>query len=189
MAPEKTEIAYQVCVPLDVEDVELVKQGKQRKQGHKCCGGCCDMRRAVIIVNTINIVLIVIGTIMLIIAHNSNVHLEKIYNDDEVKSQVETAMAAVQKMPLGALIAFEILQIVVYAAGIVGALRYNIYLVGVSMAGYCFAIAVNLMTLNIFGLICPAFFAYPHLFFIQEVRKGIMSKENYYNEEMSCCCV
>ena len=27
------------------------------KQGHKCCGGCCDMRRAVIIVNIVNICL------------------------------------------------------------------------------------------------------------------------------------
>ena len=34
---------------------------RHEKQGHNCCGGCCDVRRAVSIVNLINAVLLLIG--------------------------------------------------------------------------------------------------------------------------------
>jgi hypothetical protein len=35
------------------DDDEIENSIRSTKQGHKCCGGCCDMRRAVIIVNII----------------------------------------------------------------------------------------------------------------------------------------
>ena len=30
---------------------------------------------------------------------------------------------------------------------------------------------------------------YVHISFVREVRRGIMTRENYHNEEQSCCCV
>jgi hypothetical protein len=41
-----------VRAKLFTED-EIENSIQSQKQGHKCCGGCCDMRRAVIIVNII----------------------------------------------------------------------------------------------------------------------------------------
>lgn len=41
----------------------------------------------------------------------------------------------------------------------------------------------------VFGLIIIVLFAYPHIMFIIEVKKGILTKETYPREEFSCCCV
>ena len=37
--------------------------------------------------------------------------------------------------------------------------------------------------------VCTALFLYPHIGFIMEVKKGIMTRETYPREEFSCCCV
>jgi hypothetical protein len=41
----------------------------------------------------------------------------------------------------------------------------------------------------VFGLAIIALFAYPHVMFIVEVRKDILSRETYPREEFSCCCI
>ncbi len=41
----------------------------------------------------------------------------------------------------------------------------------------------------VIGLIITALFMYPHIGFIIEVRRGIMTRETYSREEHSCCCV
>ena len=41
----------------------------------------------------------------------------------------------------------------------------------------------------VFGLAIIALFAYPHIMFIVEVRKGILTRETYPREEYSCCCI
>jgi hypothetical protein len=193
--PEKTETAYQLDdgAVLPVEGVDLMQQEgsklvtRHNKQGHTCCGGCCpgcgnrcccDMRRAVIIVNIINIVIIVLGMMTKFSGYNIT------YDDDQVAAEME----AYRNEPLGLFIAFGTLHILLSAAGIVGALRYNVYLVAIAAAAYCFACVMALVALNPYGLLYPGFFAYPHFFFIKEVREGTMSKENYHNEELSCCC-
>jgi uncharacterized membrane protein YecN with MAPEG domain len=153
------------------------------KQGHKCCGCCCDTRRAVIIVNLVNIVLLMIGMIVLIVAHNKVSPDD--YSDDKVKSQVQTF----ENVPLAALIAIPIVLMLCCVAGIVGANKYNIYLVGSAAVAYCVVFIMDLIAVNIVGAIIAALFAYPHFVFIHEVRRGIMSNETYHIEEQSCCCV
>ena len=39
----------------EVEEGQVMGMPARTKQGHMCCGGCCDMRRATMIVNYINI--------------------------------------------------------------------------------------------------------------------------------------
>jgi hypothetical protein len=41
----------------------------------------------------------------------------------------------------------------------------------------------------IISVIYTAILIYPHIGFILEVKKGIMTKETYAREEFSCCCV
>jgi hypothetical protein len=48
---------------------------------------------------------------------------------------------------------------------------------------------MSLVAVNPIGLVLAALFAYPHFFFIKEVRSGIMSEANYVNVNQSCCCV
>jgi len=102
-----------------------------------------------------------------------------------------------------------VLWIVFGAGAVVGALKYNVQLVGL-YALYlvaCLITDVTLMvnTCNDFEgsgkqchfngapivveVIFVAINIYPSIGFIVEVRKGIMSKETYPREEYSCLCV
>jgi len=154
------------------------------KQGHKCCGSCCDMRRAVIIVNIINAVLLTMGIFSVLAARHMSSQVDAV-DDDELANALEEF----NSLPIAALLVIQISKILVSILGIFGAIRFNIYMVGIAMAAYVFDAVFALIGLNIAGLLFAGFFAYPHGFFIKEVRAGIMSKENYPNEEYSCCCV
>jgi hypothetical protein len=158
------------------------------KQGHAFCGGCCDVRRAVIIVNIIYVTLVSIGLVTMgsfMAATSASSSLT--YDDDEVRE----AMAAFDEEDLFMVvtIALAAIRIIVNGLGIYGAVTYNIWLVGFSLLVYCFEFVMGAVDGNRIGLLMVALFAYPHFFFIKEVRSGIMSEANYVNEKQSCCCV
>lgn len=160
------------------------KQQKQPKLGHNCCGRCCDMRRAVIVVNIVNLVLVAMGLFSVLAARAASANADQV-DDDELSSALEEF----RSLPLGAFLAIQITKIVLSVVGIVGAVKFHQIMVGLSMAAYAFDAVAALIGLNVVGLLYAGFFAYPHGFFIKEVRDGIMTKENYPNEEFSCCCV
>jgi hypothetical protein len=167
------------------------------KQGHSCFGCCCDMRRAVIIVNIFVVILYVASMIFVAIAvpatKNSD-NADPDYSDSEINSA------------LVGVIVSSLIGILFSMFAIFGAIRYNIWLVGANIAyliiSFIAVISVNVAASNsnpdytynvwfnvVFGLIIRALFIYPHVMFIREVRSGIMTKENYSEEEQSCCCV
>jgi hypothetical protein len=96
---------------------------------------------------------------------------------------------------------------VVFAiAALVGAMKYNIWLVGSNVIWLLVNYGVDVYsiiddnkdttTVDI-GFYIPvmvvngcimAVFVYPHIGFILQVRSGIMSATNYPREEHSCCC-
>ena len=57
---------------------------QQEKQGGKCCGCCCDYRRAVIVLACISIVLGILG-----LASNPNQQNNNNINDDELEQEIE----------------------------------------------------------------------------------------------------
>jgi uncharacterized membrane protein len=154
------------------------------KQGHSYCGSCCDSRRAVIIVNIINVCFASLGLLALggVMAASS-----QSYDDDEVQAAFSSLSETNASM--GVMIALIAVKLVCNGVGIYGAMTYNIWMVGVSLAVYCLNFATGIINSNIFTLVMYGCFAYPHFFFIQEVRRGIMSEVNYVNEKQSCCCV
>jgi hypothetical protein len=153
------------------------------KEGHKCCGGCCDMRRAVIIVNLINAFFLVLGILAMLT-------LTKIDPDDYTDDEVEAAVSNVDKASVTVVIVISLCKLGLNLLGVYGAITYNIYMVGASFAVYVLEAAMSLVVMNVLHFLYSAFFAYPHVFFIREVKAGVMTKENYpINEEMSCCCV
>jgi hypothetical protein len=153
------------------------------KQGHKCCGGCCDVRRAVIIVNLISVFSVVFGLALFASA--------LVRSDFEEKMNGQT---------VGMVIA--ILEMVFYGMGVYGAISYNQWLVASALALYSALVVYSIASVvnsvlmadefwyfYFFGVLRNALFAYPHWFLIQEIRSGIMTVENYPNEKHSCCCV
>ena len=177
----KSETDYKLGEP--VQGVPV--QTSHEKQGHKCCGGCCDMRRAVIIVNIINAFVLILGIASFFGTRALANNASEIYDDDGVIAAFE----GFSSLPLGAFLAIQVTRIVCSLAGIVGGMKYNVILTGVAALMYCVDAVMSLVVFNIGGLVYSLFFAYPHFFFIKEVRAGIMSEENYPNEKMSCCCV
>jgi hypothetical protein len=73
--------------------------------------------------------------------------------------------------------------------GIMGAKDYIEWKVMVAAAWYIIGALLSLRGLDVIGVIFSALFAYPHIVFIQEMRNGIMTEENYPKEEYSICCV
>jgi len=153
------------------------------------------MRRAVIIVNIISVAFgvltipfISLGYSVLNASSDFSEAVTDALDDDEAKQNFADAEGAVGAS-LSFLIFLTIAQLVCHSCGIYGAISYNIWLVGVSLVAYSLAFIYYLIHGIILALLLPGFFAYPHFFFIKEVKEGIMSEENYELEKQSCCCV
>lgn len=90
-----------------------------------------------------------------------------------------------------------IIGFVVTILGIIGAKQFNAWLVGI--AGLLYAVITIFLVVLAFAdtqdlpalflAVVPAVFVYPHIMFVVENQKGIMTEENYRNVEQSCCCV
>jgi hypothetical protein len=196
MSPPLATSTPQYCLMNDAQYAaqykpRLMQQGrcKPRKQGHTCCGCCCDVRRAVIVVN------LLAGTYLLMIVQwiVAVVALRDEYN-----------------YTFWVLLVMNCLQLVPVGMGIFGAVYYNGWFIGVASLHYTlqflFYCNVSLYdAIDLAGLIdvplampidepfatavAMALCAYPHFMLISEIRGGIMSPENYENEQHSCCCV
>jgi len=156
-----------------------------QKQGHKCCGGCCDVRRAVIIVNIVQAVLVFMAMMSVLTMHKMSAQAQDLYDDDEVAKM----MSDFGSLPVGALIAILVVKAIGAVIGIIGGIKFNMYMTGIAGAIYAISCVVSIVFLDLPGAIYAGFFAYPHYFLVKEIRSGIMSEENYPNEKQSCCCV
>jgi len=205
---EKQSVASAVAVPFQSNvyagtggNTSGVPIYEQEKQGAKCCGCCCDYRRAVIV---INIIFIIIGVMNILgtITNSQIIRNGQDFNDDAVEDKLKD-MNVLNSIFIGLGLAASI-------ASLVGAVSYNIYLVAVNvvwmMIQYIASIIITEKSLNsmedvtgkdyatpipyyVVQLIITILFIYPHVGFINEVKSGIMSRETYPREEYSCCCV
>jgi hypothetical protein len=158
-------------------------QGTTQKKGHKCCGGCCDTRRAVIIVDMVLIAILLLGTLPAIaILEKAN---PEDFNDDRVRNAIESFGWREIAVSFAIAVAFSIPP----AVGVLGAIWYNEFMVGLCLVSYVVLFILDLSKLSFAGCVLHGFFAYPHAIFIKELRDGTMSKANYPVEEHSCCCV
>ena len=181
IATKETEYTPVVVQGHDYADVSkgdgMSPMIRGKKQGHKCCGSCCDVRRAVIAVN-----MLFLGLFVMIVFQMDASTMD--YNDDTT----QTTMDVFANVAL--VIAIWLLPPTVFsAAGIAGALLYNKWMVGLAGAFYCLLMIFNVLQFDIFGLVLMGLFAYPHYFLVKEINQGIMTEQNYPNEKMSCCCV
>lgn len=164
------------------------------KQGRSCCGGCCDMRRAVIIVNSVSVVILLFGFLE-IIGGREWAKISIGSNSTDFDDPTQAAMEQLADINIGWVIVSVLAKVIVSFVGIFGALYFNIYMVGVAglmygaQALYFFITIFAVSPVVIGNVILAACFAYPHYFFIQESRNGSMTKANYPNEKQSCCCV
>ena len=174
----------------------------QAKKGSKCCGCCCDFRRAVIIVNVINLVLGVIGLVVYVGGSLTSKTVP--INDDAIR-HVYIDAERQSAIIIGVGLFFTIL-------GLMGGVKFSIALVAANILWLFVQFITNTIlsveaiktimkeytgtatirqpigTYIVSGIVM-LLFVYPHAGFISEIKSGIMSKETYPREEFSCCCV
>jgi hypothetical protein len=78
-------------------------------------------------------------------------------------------------------------MIVATILGIMGALRYNMYMVGLAILPFLSSVSLVLVIEGPYWLL--PIVALCFVMFIKEVHEGIMTKERYTHEQQSCCCV
>jgi len=167
------------------------------------CGCCCDFRRGVIIINTI----VAISEALVIVLCATGAWT--VYFDTSTQ-ELEEYM----KPYIIGEIAMSIVSIMLTSLAIFGAIRFSIKMVLPNFIWLLLGFVISLVmiiyscakwedkdygyydytcTINFPAILISAgwvaFWCYPHIGFIQEVRKGIMTEETYPREKYSCCCV
>lgn len=107
--------------------------------------------------------------------------------DDDLMEEAYTEIAELKGF--GLIVAFMVFRLICNALGIYGAHTFNVTLVSISLVAYALEFLFGLLRFDLVGLVVAGCFAYPHVYFIREVRSGIMSQQNYPIEQHSCCCV
>jgi hypothetical protein len=118
------------------------------------------------------------------LAFMSSSAVSDMVDDDAVKAELALAY---QNSWIGMLI-FGI-GIACSALGQIGAYKYKGWMVIVAGLWHCVNTGLSLFGADIGGAVMSGCFAYPHFVLYQEMRKGIMTEENYPKEIHSCCCV
>ena len=173
------------------------------KMGHKCCGGCCDMRRAVIICD---IILLVGGVLSLcfegIGVYGASAVANMSFDDDTFASFEDDATAenfqegfegqqaqaqALMKQAEDLLLVLMVMTSITLAttvASIWGAINYNYWPVAANTI--CLGIRAILPFFmgapSIMGAAITALWIYPHIVFCVEVRNGVLCRETYGRE-------
>jgi len=152
------------------------------KQGHACCGGCCDVRRACIIVNGISISLFFLNLCVLVAIQHVT------FDDDDALQQHSEWQETVSTLPTNRIVLFSSLGILLLGIATYGALQFQVKYVLVGLVFYGVDMILCLLPLNPLGLILSACFAYPHYFLVCELIDGSMNRETYVAVEEQCCC-
>ena len=171
MSATKTETNYQLAqtttetVPGEEQASGVFRNGNDddetRKQGHRCCGGCCDVRCAVIVVNLVNMGILLLASVDYLSVLNIYINY----------------------------ILIGVAVICINAIGVAGAILFNKWMVGVAAVAYVLGFGASMYFLSPHLLAYYGCFLYPHVFLIKEIHTGIMTKENYEPVEKQCCCV
>lgn len=157
--------------------------GLRVKQGHSCCLGCCDVRRAVICVNMMMITFLLMDLFVLLRFSMAEKRQQfSFVDDDELQKTV-------RHMSNGPTIFLFIVEIVLLVITIIGALTFSSLKVVIGLVVYGIGFISSIFRFNLPAIVLMACFAYPHYYLYMEIESGIMSAENYFNEEQSCCCV
>lgn len=151
---------------------------KQGKQGHSFLFCLCDMRRAVIMMDILAIIGSLIGLLVTIL-------VEKYADKDD-----EELAVLLDGFDFWALIVIQVVAVICYFSGLVGALRFSICPVLITILWEITYGALCAYDKNWTGLGVAIFWLYPHLFLCRELAQGVMTEENYVeSERQSCCCV
>lgn len=153
------------------------------RQAELCCGSCCDLLRACIIVNIFYLSYAVLALLLSWwgIAVINALDLAEYEDDEIVQDMVQSdayLVIGIIQVSTGMLCA---------SLGIVGASKFTKGLVLICGIWYC----IDLMVSAIFRMwptaLMKGFFAYPHFALYMALKSGTITRENYLIERHCCC--
>jgi hypothetical protein len=182
----------------DVKGVVVEAAGvAQEKQGKKCCGCCCDFRRAVVVTAWICIVYSIVYMILAIVGVGLGTAVATQNDDEDIAKDAAGAagLSALYAIGFAFGICFGVFQLM-------AALKYNVCMLSTCVVFQLLALAyqiyntwlgattsVEIIFSVIFTIIVfCAIWIYPLVGLIKEIKEGIMNEETYPREAYSCCC-
>lgn len=160
--------------------------------------GCCDMRRAVIILNVLS--LIGYALTLYVYEYQKDV-LDRLYAvtyvDDDLQSAlddlIDTASiliwVGVGMSFIGIAGAYYYIPVAVVLRGLYIVVAWIVEYVLTRQFAEEFNLRIGIIGTLINAIITIIFGLYPHFTLAYEMFKKTMTKETYPREEMSCCCV
>jgi len=214
MADDKKEIQAEAVAEV-VEVNSGAPAASDEKQGSKCCGCCCDFRRAVIvmgliglIISVIYLILAVTGAAFLGSARNSlssgtttinGVTYQTSIDDGFGNSLNDSVDASLTSLTV--VIIIQVLQALFYVFQIVAAVKFNVPMLAIVIVVNLVWFVLGMITIFdtggttgvvignvVFYVLFIALEIYPTGGLIKEIKGGTMSKETYPREAYSCCC-
>jgi len=151
------------------------------------CGSCCDLRKACIVVNSVFVVLIVLYVVFSLLGHTPTFFRSTIdfdnYDDDDSN--------VTRGQPINASFVRAIIRttcgILFCGIGIVGALRFQKYMVLSTAIWYCIDVILGVVYRGWTGVVVSAFFGYAHIALFLALHKSKITVENYSSTEKYCC--
>lgn len=189
--------------PVHIEPVYYDEAPKERQAG-KCCGCCCDFRRAVIIINGLLCVGSIISLITeIVIKPEDNLQYHGV-DDDAVLQELDQT-----KTPM---IILAALGILFHPIPLWGALKYEVRAVAFGcvwfVSQFVATSVIEFIAVSnasdvakegeslgspipsmIGSLVGTSLYVYAHAMLVREIKQGIMTEATYEREKYSCCCV
>ena len=180
---------------------------EQPKVGSKCCGFCCDFRRAVIIINS---VVISFSTYSILLYFNRPADMEQIWGEVIRDDEVLEELGGIEDEGYLAIAIIGAIAVFATIVPIYGAYRFDNRLIGFGVGFLILSFVTRFVVVytliekaddvsenvmfaqptfiyTVYAIII-ALFVYAHIGLMYEINKGIMSAETYPREEYCCCC-
>ena len=182
-------------LPMESSVLQLVSTGTElvnledQRIADLCCGVCCDLVRACIIVDCCDIALSVMLVVLSALGYSEffidtiNFNVFDPIDDDEYREGIvkERNIYTFTTVMTGCGIFFSII-------GIVGAMRFHKYMVLATAIWFCVDVIRCVVTLQWINTVVTGCYAYPHIALFLALRNGKIARERYHIEK-HCCCV
>jgi uncharacterized membrane protein YqhA len=168
------------------------EESEHERKSHMCCLSCCDLVRACIIVDVVDICLTSIVMLLSCLGYDESfvqaldfAVFDAIRDSDAAAFQdndrIEGAVPSVVLVMTSCGIFFS-------AMGILGASRFLPYPVLCSAIWNCVYLIWAISDGRYLGSVVTGFFAYPHFALFGALHNGQITRNNFRKTEEYCCC-
>lgn len=171
-------------ISIEPSVLQLVTVGEEidpnERKAQLCCGCCCDLVRACIIVDIIYMcysVLIILGSWW---GLSLDERLSFTDNDDDGPNDYEPYYLIIVIIQLSTGLLFASL-------GIIGASKFRYCLVLACAIWFCIDLIISSVNMIWPSALMKGFFAYPHFALFMALKSGKITRGNYMVERHCCC--